>query len=87
MVRAPIGRVFIVYLRLTTVLWCECPVGGVLPPAGHFLFASCARAIPLVAVAVMRVVRAALSFEVTLCPAPRALSRANVAARLSRFAV
>lgn len=28
---------------------CKCPVGGVLPPAGHFLFASCARAIPLVA--------------------------------------
>lgn len=28
---------------------CKCPAGGVLPPAGHFLFASCARAIPLVA--------------------------------------
>lgn len=28
---------------------CKRPVGGVLPPAGHFLFASCARAIPLVA--------------------------------------
>lgn len=26
----------IVQLRLTTVLWCECPVGGVLPPAGRF---------------------------------------------------
>lgn len=26
----------IVQLRLTTVLWCECPVGGVLPPAGCF---------------------------------------------------
>lgn len=66
----------IAQLRLTDAL-CKYLVGGDAPPTGYFLFASCARAILLVAVAVMRVVRAALSFEVTLCPAPRALSRVS----------
>lgn len=38
----------IAFLWLTVAL-CKRPVGGVLPPTGRFLFASCARAIPLVA--------------------------------------
>lgn len=35
MVRAPVGRAFVVSLRLTVAL-CKRPAGGVLPLAGRF---------------------------------------------------